>query len=98
MTSDASGMRSPQPSFVAAQYETLRTAGLGGPLPPEARGGLALFLRRGMWGWARVLSFATTSERSAPRPSFAATGPYQHRAVIQILAAMATNVQSRGAL
>src|SRR5215467_12295714 len=27
-------------------------AGLGEALPPAARSGLMLFLRRGMWGWA----------------------------------------------
>ena len=35
------------PSSIAAQYETLRMAALGEPLPPEARRGLGLFLRQG---------------------------------------------------
>ena len=33
-------------------------AALGQALPPEARCGLMLFLRRGMWGWARVMATA----------------------------------------
>src|ERR1700738_870680 len=46
---------SPEPSNVMTQYETLRSAALGEALPPEARAGLMLFLRRGLWGWARVM-------------------------------------------
>ena len=34
--------------MVVAQYEALRGAVLGDALPPEARTGLLLFLRRGM--------------------------------------------------
>lgn len=34
---------------IAAQYEVLRMAALGEALPPTARSGLMLFLRRGMW-------------------------------------------------
>jgi transposase len=37
-------------SAIAAQYEVLRMAALGEALPPMARSGLMLFLRRGMWG------------------------------------------------
>jgi hypothetical protein len=43
-------------SRITEQYETLRTAALGAGLPLEARSGLALFLRRGMWGWARAVA------------------------------------------
>jgi len=43
------------PSIVPAHYERLRGAALGEALQPEARGGLALFLRRGMWAWACAL-------------------------------------------
>ena len=38
-----------------AEYEVLRMAALGEALPPMARSGLMLFLRRGMWGWAQTL-------------------------------------------
>ncbi len=34
-------------------------AALGGALPPTARSGLMLFLRRGMWGWAQTLAAAS---------------------------------------
>ena len=42
--------------MVVAQYEALRGAVLGDALPPEARTGLLLFLRRGMSGWARAVA------------------------------------------
>jgi hypothetical protein len=42
--------------MVVAQYEALRGAALGDALPPEARTGLLLFLRGGMWGWARAVA------------------------------------------
>lgn len=70
-------------------------AALGEPLPPEARSGLCLFLRQGMWGWAQVLSGP-----AAPQPARKATcprltAPYTKRTVIQIFAAMALNTPSR---
>ena len=77
------------PSVVAAQYETLRMAALGELLPPEARSGLVLFLRRGMWGWARTL--AATPVQPTRSPSSNSTAPHQHRAVIQLFAAMVLN-------
>ena len=50
---------------IGAQYEVLRIAVLGAALPPNARGGLMLFLHRGMWGWAgRVSSYATDHSQS----------------------------------
>jgi hypothetical protein len=41
---------------IVAQYETLRSAMLGEALPPDARSGLIVFLRHGMWEWARTLT------------------------------------------
>ena len=41
---------------IVAQYETLRSAMLGEALPPVARSGLIVFLRHGMWEWARTLT------------------------------------------
>ena len=58
-------------SKVVQHYETLRTATLGGGLPLEARAGLALFLRRGMWGWA--MAVAVHSTRVQPARSFLPT-------------------------
>ena len=43
---------------IAARYEALRAAAFGDGLPTEARSGLTLFLRRGMWGWARAMTLA----------------------------------------
>lgn len=77
------------PPTVAAQYETLRMVALGEPLPPEARSGLGLFLRRGMWAWARALAAAPL--QSTRSSSSSSTAPQQHRAVIQLFAAMVLN-------
>jgi hypothetical protein len=54
-----------EPSSIVTQYETLRRAALGDALPPEARAGLMLFLRRGMWGWARAMG----TRSAVPQPS-----------------------------
>lgn len=53
---------SPIPSSVLAHYERLRMAALGEALPPEARSGLMLFLRRGMWAWAQAQASPKTRE------------------------------------
>ena len=97
MTSGASGKPSPQPSIVAVQYETLRRAALGEPLAPEARSGLVLFLRRGMWGWARALAVASAPEQPIRSPSSAPAAADQHRAVIHVFAAMVMNTNERRA-
>jgi hypothetical protein len=79
------------------QYETLRSAALGNMLPLEARAGLMLFLRRGMWGWARALATMTTLEQpTASRPSNW-KAPKEYRTVIHILAAMAIRTRREGA-
>ena len=81
---------------VAPQYEALRSAALGGVLPPEARSGLTLFLRRGMWGWARAIG--TTGASPQPTRSTSNwTAPEGYRAVIHVLAAMAIQADNRGA-
>ena len=36
-----------------ARYEALRLGALGQAIAPEARAGLMVFLRRGMWAWAQ---------------------------------------------
>ncbi len=83
------------PASITARYETLRMAALGEPLPVEARSGLGLFLRRGMWGWARALTVSEGPMRPARFPSSSSAESYQHRSVIQIFAAMALNTNSR---
>jgi hypothetical protein len=79
--------------MVVAQYEALRGAVLGEALPPEARTGLLLFLRRGMCGWARSVATMGASQRptSSRPPSW--TIPEEHRAVVHLLAAMVINAR-----
>ena len=71
------------------QYETLRTAAVGERLPLQARSGLALFLRRGMWAWAQAAVAPSTTIRPtrslAPKP----TAGNEQRAVVYLFAAMA---------
>jgi hypothetical protein len=82
---------------VTEQYEGLRTAALGGGLPLDARSGLALLLRRGMWGWAQVAAVPSTLPR--PTRSFCAmsTANDEQRAVIHLFAAMAMRSTKRRA-
>jgi len=88
----------PEASKVATAYETLRLAALGQALPLEARSGLALLLRRGMWGWARALTPATVAAAQPIRSSSQNSAlACQHSAVIRILAAMAMNFNQRRA-
>ena len=83
--------------MAVAQYEALREAVLGVALPPEARTGLLLFLRRGMSAWAR----AVTTMSGPPRPAVSRPPnwkvPEEHRAVVHIFAAMAINANHYGA-
>jgi hypothetical protein len=77
---------------VIEQYETLRATALGDRLPLEARSGLALILRRGMWAWARSVAASNATPKLTP-PSLArstATNDEQ-RAVVRLFAAMAMN-------
>jgi len=84
-------------SAIAAQYEVLRAAALGEALPLMARSGLVLFLRRGMWGWARALTAAASPPRELIDRSSAAW-PRQdgRRAVVHVLAAIATSTNDAG--
>jgi hypothetical protein len=80
---------STEPSLIVTHYETLRRAALGEALPPEARAGLTLFLRRGMWGWARAV--APRSVVPQPAGSRPAHGkpPEEDRTIIHLFAALA---------
>jgi hypothetical protein len=80
-----------EPRSIAAQYEKLRLAAVGEPLPPEARSGLGLFLRKGMWVWARALADDNNYKHTTCSPSSTSIASHQHKAVIQIFAAMALN-------
>ncbi len=86
----------PEPSVLAAKYEALRMAGLGQPLPLEARNGLALLLRQGMWGWARTLGQVATQQRPG-NCGARATRPRQQNALVQIIAVMAMKANTRRA-
>jgi hypothetical protein len=81
------------PSSLRVQYECLRLAALGEPLSPQARSGLLLFLRRGMWGWARSLSATSHALPGSSRAtSSAAAGACgEPQTAIQLLAQMAIN-------
>jgi len=82
----------------ADQYEVLRSAALGEVLPLKARSGLMLFLRRGMWGWARALPAATSPDQqqlylsSATRPAHG-----ELSAVVHVLATIAMSIHQRRA-
>ena len=92
--------RSSTPSFtIVAQYETLRSAMLGEALSPDARSGLIVFLRHGMWEWARTLTLGTLGREPlhvSPSASSYPTEPGERRAVIHLLAAMAMTINDRG--
>ena len=85
------------PASIGTQYETLRRAALGEGLPPEARSGLALFLRRGMWGWARATAINTASVHPARLPAMNSTAREPSRAAIYIFAALAIRADNGGA-
>ena len=95
MTSGAMEKCSPPPSTILTQYETLRMAALGEALPPEARSGLMLFLRRGMWAWARKLAAPSTREEPTYAPAPSSAVPCECKALIYVLAAMAMNPLDR---
>jgi hypothetical protein len=78
-----------EPRLIVSHYERLRRAALGEVLPPEARSGLTLFLRRGMRGWVRAIATASASPQTTRAPSVNAAPPGDARAVIHILAALA---------
>jgi hypothetical protein len=82
---------------VTTRYETLRMAALGEALPPEARGGLMLFLRRGMWTWAQTLTAPSARAEPTPGPAPRSTAPCERKAVIYVLAAMAMSIRDRRA-
>jgi hypothetical protein len=80
---------------VTEQYETLRTAALGEGLPLEVRSGLALFLRRGMWGWAQAWDLPSTPPQPTRSLFATSTAEDEQRAVIHLFAAMAMRSTNR---
>ena len=87
----------PETSRITAQYETLRAAALGEALPPEARHGLILFLRRGMWGWARALAAVSVPVPSMCSQSWNSTTRWRSSAVVELFAGMVMNNNKRSA-
>jgi hypothetical protein len=84
---------------IVAQYETLRSAMLGEALPPDARSGLIVFLRHGMWEWARTLTPGVLGREPlhvSPSASSNPTEPGERRAIIHLFAAMAMTINDRG--
>lgn len=88
----------PEQSNVITQYETLRRAALGSALPPEARAGLLLFLRRGMWGWALAVTRGSLGQPSTSLRPADRQAPQEDRTVIYILAALAIQSSHPGAI
>ena len=87
MSADAVTEQVADPPRLIERYETLRAAALGDQLPVEARSGLALFLRRGMWGWARTA--AVPRDTAGPtRRSFPSSSQREDQTVIHLLASM----------
>lgn len=94
----AEARSSPLSATIVAQYETLRSAMLGEALPPDARSGLSVFLRYGMWEWARTLTLAPLGREPlhiALSSSSNPTEPGERRTVIHLLAAMAMTINDR---
>jgi len=83
----AAGFSLPVP--IACRYEALRKAALGEPLPPEARSGLPLFLRRGMWAWSRMLTANTVARQPARSSLPSRKDLYPQRALVRAFATMA---------
>jgi hypothetical protein len=80
---------------IAAQYEVLRGAALGEVLPINARSGLVVFLRRGMWGWAKALSPTASLHREQICPPAAWSTHAGRSVVVHVLAAIALGIHDR---
>ena len=85
------------PATIAVHYETLRSAALGAPLLPEARHGLPLFLRRGMWAWTQAVATAAVAPPPTRVTAQGSSSPPELRGVIHVFAAMALSARRRSA-
>jgi hypothetical protein len=83
------------PAAIVARYERLRSAMLGEALPPDARSGLIIFLRRGMWSWVRILTVEPARLEPIPARSLMLAELIERRAVIGLLAGMAMAINDR---
>jgi hypothetical protein len=89
--------RSAAPEDVIQRYETLRTAVLDDGLDLESRNGLALFLRRGMWGWAQAATTPIASPQRARSSVARSNVEDEHQVIVHLLAALATRSSNRRA-
>ncbi len=84
--------------ILQAQYELLRAAALGEAAAVEARSGLTVLLRQGMWSWTRVITRGQTPQGAlapfAPQPP-RSDQSRDRRAVIHLLAALAMTLSDR---
>ncbi len=84
--------------ILQAQYELLRAAALGEETAAEARSGLTVLLRQGMWSWTGVITRGQTPQGAlapfAPQPS-RSDQSRDRRAVIHLLAALAMTLSDR---
>jgi hypothetical protein len=92
----------PTPASLAhtlqTQYELLRAAALGEETASQARSGLTVLLRQGMWSWAGVITRGQMAH--GPITPFASQPPRSgqpcdRRAVINLLAALAMAISDR---
>lgn len=87
--SGAGGAPSVPPTDVIQRYETLRAAVLDEGLDLESRNGLALFLRRGMWGWAHTAATPIVAPDRARASVARSNVEDEHQAIVHLLAALA---------
>lgn len=84
------------PERTQSQYGALLAQ--AAPLLPEARRGLLLFLRRGMWAWTQAVA---TAAAVPPPPTHVTasvfSSPQEFRGVIHVFAAMALSSPHRSA-
>ena len=95
MRSGTGEMSSVSSSTIRTQYEALRMAALGEALPVQVRSGLIVFLRRGMWGWARTLAAPSDPKERIHALPLSPTMPCEPEAVVHLLAQMAMNTHER---
>jgi hypothetical protein len=70
-------------------------AALGEALPPAARSGLMLFLRRGMWGWAQTLAVASPVQQPVHASPLTPVPRNERTAVVHVLATIAIGIPHR---
>jgi len=70
-------------------------AALGEALPPTARSGLMLFLRRGMWGWAQTLVAGNPIRQPVHASSLTPPALNERAGVVHVLATMAMSTHDR---